>query len=988
MLPRDLVSVAMIVSGFRSGTRIITASGDVPVEALVDGELIRAQDGRLLQVTRVQRVRFDQNAVSGGRATLPVSITRGALGDRLPLNDLFVAPDQLLEVAGIIVPARLLTDGVLIRRDQSPEPITYFRIILDEVTAIVVEGIPVWIGEMERRGPEDADVVSLRERLYAQRFQSGYVLTNDSDLHVIASGTTLLPIDQQGKELVFEMPGGVTEVRVISRTFIPDELWPNSLDGRCLGVAVASVRVENGLVGFDLDLNDPRQRGLHGEENYNGETWHWTVGEAKLACPVLDTAGRLRVRLAAPVGAYWLKPSDQHDRIRAGRKRIVVISGEPGTAGHTYRVERLIEATTRLGFSASWMRVQDIPSRRDVIGECDILVIWRAPFEGLVGLAITLAHDAGAKVIFDIDDLLVDPKLARSEVIDAIRWEYINPAHLQRLFSGIRETALASDVCTCTTIELGHHIQAIGKPVHVLPNGFDAVTHRASRRAVRQRALAESDGLIRIGYAAGTRTHQRDMALAVKAIARLLREFPNCRLVLFRNPSSGRAMFDPKEFPSLRKLAKQVEWRDVVPLRELPKELSRFDINIAPLEVGNMFCEAKSELKFFEAALAGVCTVASTTGPFRRAIRDGETGFLAATDKDWYAVLRRLVRDGMLRRRVAVAAYHDALWMFGTERRVELLSLIYDQLQPGRQAARAFSEELRLRGMRRDLPHVPSHEVVHLHDKLLDAEATVIVPLYNYRQYIVEALDSVARQTVQVLDLVVVDDQSTDDSLAVAVGWVVRHETRFNRVTVLRNMANSGLGLTRNVGFAAAETPFVLPLDADNRLRPHCLSACLHTIKTTGAAYVYPGIQQFGTTSELMNREDYHAARLAGENYIDAMALVAKSVWAAVGGYDHVQFGWEDYDFWCRIAELGLWGERVDQVLADYRVHESSMLRKMTDVEQNKRRLVDEMRRRHSWLEVQGVLATKADDAPRRRGRRAPATAKPGAATNAVRAVR
>ena len=56
----------------------------------------------------------------------------------------------------------------------------------------------------------------------------------------------------------------------------------------------------------------------------------------------------------------------------------------------------------------------------------------------------------------------------------------------------------------------------------------------------------------------------------------------------------------------------------MVPLHHLPDEIARFDINLAPLEPDNPFCDAKSELKYFEGALAGVCTIASPVGPFRR----------------------------------------------------------------------------------------------------------------------------------------------------------------------------------------------------------------------------------------------------------------------------------------------------------------------------------------------------------------------------------
>ena len=59
-------------------------------------------------------------------------------------------------------------------------------------------------------------------------------------------------------------------------------------------------------------------------------------------------------------------------------------------------------------------------------------------------------------------------------------------------------------------------------------------------------------------------------------------------------------------------------------------------------------------------------------------------------------------------------------------------------------------------------------------------------------------------------------------------------------------------------------------------------------------------------------------------------------------GYDHVQYGWEDYDFWCRLAERGHFGEAVPEVLADYRVHAASMLHTTTEVQDHKNDLIAE----------------------------------------------
>ena len=101
-------------------------------------------------------------------------------------------------------------------------------------------------------------------------------------------------------------------------------------------------------------------------------------------------------------------------------------------------------------------------------------------------------------------------------------------------FGEIRATMLAADLCFTTTDELAYYMRGAGKTAHVMPNGFDQVIHDTSRAARLHWQRTKDDTFIRIGYAGGSRTHQRDFGLAVEAIARLLRENNACRLVLFR----------------------------------------------------------------------------------------------------------------------------------------------------------------------------------------------------------------------------------------------------------------------------------------------------------------------------------------------------------------------------------------------------------------------------------------------------------------------
>jgi glycosyltransferase involved in cell wall biosynthesis len=615
-----------------------------------------------------------------------------------------------------------------------------------------------------------------------------------------------------------------------------------------------------------------------------------------------------------------------------------------------YRVERYTETARALGFEARFMQAAPVgPADLDGVR---LVVLWREPHSAHIDGIVQVAHQQGATVIYDVDDLMFRPEMAVIDIIDGIRSQKFSELETQAFFARIGRALKACDLVTCPTDELARHARRMGKPAFVLPNGFDAASHAVSR-AARRGWLQDGDDLLRIGYAAGSRTHQRDFAVAAVAVARILRENEKARLTVFRDPSSGEGVVLMDEFDAFVGLEAKIEWRDMVGLRDLPLELARFAVNLAPLEAGNPFCEAKSELKYFEAGLVGVPTIASPSGPYRRAIVDGVTGCLAETEEEWYQALHEWLGDAALRRRIGMAAYHDCLGRFGEAARSRAFALMLAQIEGGAAGAAAFERErYRASLPRPNPPTVPVSKTLFESDRGGTARVTVIVPVYNYADYVLEALPSIADQTLGALDLVVVDDASPDDSARMVTDWARGHTQRFNRLVVLRHEANAGLGFARNSGFAAAETEFVLPVDADNRLRPAACAALLQQIEAAGAAFAYPSIREFGSKGDVFGTEPYSVLRLQRGNYIDAMALVRKSAWAMVGGYDHVQYGWEDYDFWCRLAEWGEFGVQVPEVLADYRVHRQSMLHTMTEVRDHKNDLVADLKRRHPWVDV------------------------------------
>lgn len=233
-----------------------------------------------------------------------------------------------------------------------------------------------------------------------------------------------------------------------------------------------------------------------------------------------------------------------------------------------------------------------------------------------------------------------------------------------------------------------------------------------------------------------------------------------------------------------------------------------------------------------------------------------------------------------------------------------------------------------------ELETAAEHEIVferRSHDDRV-APAAVIVTLYNYEHYIVECLDSVYRQTARDLDLIVVDDRSWDGSIATTSAWMKSKGDRFRSVKLLRNAENRGLARTRNLAIWSATSDYIFVLDADNIIYPRCVERLTETLENCDASFAYCYLEKFGVESGLLSDRPWDVEMLRRGNYIDAMSLVRRSAWLEVGGYstDMTVNGWEDFEFWLKIADRGGRGVLVPEILARYRVHMGSMLNSET----------------------------------------------------------
>lgn len=196
---------------------------------------------------------------------------------------------------------------------------------------------------------------------------------------------------------------------------------------------------------------------------------------------------------------------------------------------------------------------------------------------------------------------------------------------------------------------------------------------------------------------------------------------------------------------------------------------------------------------------------------------------------------------------------------------------------------------------------------------------SVVIPCYNSGATLARTVASVKVQTWTNLEIIVVDDGSTDANTSAALN-------ELQDVTILRQ-SNSGLPAARNAGFRIAQGEYVLPLDSDDWLEPTALEVMMKVLKSSYyASFVFCDLQLEGEASGVLQKE-YNFFEQLSLNQLPYSLLMPKQIWVKAGGYDEsMRQGYEDWEFNIRLGTLGFFGQRVAQPLFHYSVSSTGML--------------------------------------------------------------
>lgn len=201
-------------------------------------------------------------------------------------------------------------------------------------------------------------------------------------------------------------------------------------------------------------------------------------------------------------------------------------------------------------------------------------------------------------------------------------------------------------------------------------------------------------------------------------------------------------------------------------------------------------------------------------------------------------------------------------------------------------------------------------------------ETSVIVPCFNDGRYLQEALDSVFHQTASNIEIIVIDDGSTDPQTIALIDKLAADA----RLTVLRNDTCRGPSAARNLGISHARGEYILPLDADDRILPTYIELAQAALAADpGLEIVYCRARWFGLAMGEIRLPPFRPETLVLQNMIFATAMFRRATWEAVGGYsENMIDGMEDYDLWLKIIARGGDVHRLDEVLFEYRVKPKS----------------------------------------------------------------
>lgn len=213
-------------------------------------------------------------------------------------------------------------------------------------------------------------------------------------------------------------------------------------------------------------------------------------------------------------------------------------------------------------------------------------------------------------------------------------------------------------------------------------------------------------------------------------------------------------------------------------------------------------------------------------------------------------------------------------------------------------------------------------------DRYIASMVTIITPVFNRAALVGEALDSVMQQDYPKIELILVDDGSTDHLMAAMALWQAANPDANLRIL---HQPNKGPAAARNFGIGQSNGEFIYFLDSDDLVCPRSLSVLIAAVRHENAPYALGRTINVNMAGEPQSDQNLAKWTQSSEavtknQWMTHAALYRRSTIAKAGAYDEALACGEDTEFHWRIAALNGRGAEVDVVIAYRRSHSFGQL--------------------------------------------------------------
>lgn len=281
-----------------------------------------------------------------------------------------------------------------------------------------------------------------------------------------------------------------------------------------------------------------------------------------------------------------------------------------------------------------------------IVRDFRIIIFYHCLWSEKVDEAIKLGHNLNKKIIFDIDDLMIDDNYTNSISNDIYLSKFDTKNYNVNIFLMRKTLSLCDSVITSSTTQI-QRLKKIVNEVFVNYNVISEEMFRISEKIDTKKKKKYKNNII-IGYFSESYSNKNNIEIIVPVLEKILSEHNNILLFLI-------GKIDIPE--NLSKFYSRIIRKPYIDYQLLPKFLSNIDINIIPFKK-NIFNENRNENKWIQASLLKIPTIASNLSSFNRVIDNGYTGFLCNNINEWYNTLSDLITNKELREKIGLNSYN------------------------------------------------------------------------------------------------------------------------------------------------------------------------------------------------------------------------------------------------------------------------------------------------------------------------------------------